>query len=405
MPRVSYPCLSSKCGKGVFKGIECEVCNRWAHPKCSGLSADVYSLYCQSTWAQWVCMPCKEAARFAFQRETRAVETSHGENFPDRSGTKSLPTAAARRSYAEVASTPAGTASSGRPGNLSVALSSTPVRQVVSGVGTKIAGKRKQPVKRPLANRQGKDSGVSHPELKALERHVMDLQRQIHTMNKAPGRRLLILNREEPYIREAKARREMDHRRVLDILRLAGILHPGGIKRVHRVGTFKAPNPNRNSPPARPILVEFVAEQTRDLLLARSVLVAQRTGGRYLITPDGPNGNHRERLSGREVGINPEKPHAPIQPRRTFSENRIAHLPGVSPGVVVIEDILEDEQWQSCLQEDNEGEKASPKLSKEPPTEVAHQAEPLATSNVEKNLLSPRVLRPRTKQEGSMGSV
>ncbi|VDP90748.1 unnamed protein product [Echinostoma caproni] len=215
-------------------------------------------------------------------------------------------------------------------------------------------------------------------------------------MNKTSERRLLILNKEELYIRKANTRREFDHRRVLDILRLAGIQYPGGIKRVHRVGTYKAPNPNRNGPPARPTLVEFVVEQTSDLLLSRSVLLAQQKG-RYQIAPDGPN--------AREVGMNPDKIKDQVQTRGISSGSRAARIPGVSPGVVVIEDVLEDEQWQSCLQGDNVDEEASLRFSKEPLAEVAHQKDAQATSTAEKTCCPLRGLYPRPKQEGSMGNA
>ncbi|VDP75732.1 unnamed protein product [Echinostoma caproni] len=104
------------------------------------------------------------------------------------------------------------------------------------------------------------------------------------------------------------------------------------------------------------------------------------TGGRYQIAPDGPSGSHTERLSAPDVGINHGKRNDMVQTRVISSGSRSSRMPEVSPGVVVNEDVLKEEQWQTCLPADNVDEEASVRFSK---AKVAHQRDLQATSTTE----------------------
>ncbi|VDP93861.1 unnamed protein product [Echinostoma caproni] len=63
MPRVNFPCLNEVCGKKVISGIMCDVCEKWAHQKCTGVSADIHALYSKHNGLEWVCNVCKTIAR------------------------------------------------------------------------------------------------------------------------------------------------------------------------------------------------------------------------------------------------------------------------------------------------------------------------------------------------------
>lgn len=145
--------------------------------------------------------------------------------------------------------------------------------------------------------------GDSQGGLGRLERDIAALRQQLDELRKGGmlhnpmARNLLLLNIEEPFIREAKTRRELDRRRVEEILKMAGIPPGPVIKRSHRVGRWKPPNKDRQVNTARPILVEFRDPRARDLLLARARSIWGSTGGKVHIVPDGPRAGGQSRIS------------------------------------------------------------------------------------------------------------
>ena len=65
MPRVSSPCLFVGCNKKVVNGIACDICDRWAHKTCTGISENVYSLLKDVKALEWFCPDCKRRAKDA----------------------------------------------------------------------------------------------------------------------------------------------------------------------------------------------------------------------------------------------------------------------------------------------------------------------------------------------------
>ncbi|VDP28448.1 unnamed protein product [Echinostoma caproni] len=67
MPRVSYPCLNVSCGRRVVTGIECSICEHWAHKTCSKLSSELFKLYSNYADLLWICQGCREIAKSALK--------------------------------------------------------------------------------------------------------------------------------------------------------------------------------------------------------------------------------------------------------------------------------------------------------------------------------------------------
>ena len=70
MTYVSYTCLKNTCGKRVAAGIECDVCNRWAHKICSNIPNKLFKLYSEHTNLIWVCGNCRELAKQALKGQS-----------------------------------------------------------------------------------------------------------------------------------------------------------------------------------------------------------------------------------------------------------------------------------------------------------------------------------------------
>lgn len=445
MRRVSYPCMNSSCGKKVVKGIACDVCNGWMHAKCSGIPSACYQLYAEHEGLEWVCGRCKLAARNALG----TVDTTQQGCM----GTTRVYADASQISITNKSNThdegieirvPSPQESAPRP------LSSRKEAPVVSKRPTpsSVVGTLDEETGwRPSGRPQNKSTKAKKaPEKIDLEKKIQELAGQVNFLRqegrtKGPERHknLLILNREEPLIKEAKARRDIDRRRVYDILRMVGFNQKVHLKRVHRIGKWRPTGQSGPLQTARPILVEFADSRARDYLLSRAKEIEIRTGKRYKIVPD--NGPARN-LAGKEElprQINLPKPTRGPWPRVNAGIMRpilgpkimVGPLPrvGASVGrpilgahkqgetrkptpdlpVVVIEDVLEDEAWQSCTSDDDEPTKCGGMTS----TPICKTSEPTNSKsrvdgNMEltkiieeeadkqaKNVVSPRVLRPR----------
>ena len=428
MPRVASPCLAAECGKRVVEGIECDACLKWAHPKCSGIKPDNYKLYDKNLGLQWICSVCVELLR-ANLKEKRATEVPQA-NKPQ-SEDFINPTPATNRSYSEVASTTPGT---NEPRAQAKGQQKKGVSQ--SQKVPKLAPK-KQKVPPTAPPQKGEHQVRTEPpaavetvrglNVKSLEGKIRDLGEQLQAIRRLESfpinyqKTVLILNHEEPEIRESKARRDMDRKRVLDVIRIAGLTNVK-LRRVHRVGVWKRSSLD-GPQQARPILVEFFEPAARNILLANSERIFCLTNGRFKVVPDvsrtnrPPIGNkpgvadHIRAFKGRHGT-------QPLVSRGHFA--RGVPQPGLcrmSP-VVIIEDVLEDEEWKSCIQVEPQHEKCvmldvNPNVNAANPTPLRQastpaRAEPILGFSIEsilgtpadvpKNGLSPRVLRPRNKE-------
>ena len=256
------------------------------------------------------------------------------------------------------------------------ASASTPAQNNQQNVKSKRAKNRKNKPAAKIPN-EAKPSSNLERELREMKMEILALKKE------APRtKNVLILNGEEPYIKEAKARRDIDRRRVIDILRMVGMPGSTGIKRVHRVGKWRPPNPTGALAPARPLLVEFISGAARDVLLARAILIEKASHGRYKVIPDL---NRRYEIGNQEIGGMVKKGDCVSNPGKERYKKMIDKNP--IPGVVVIEDALEDETWQSCIYEvtakgeHSQADKRDPRGANETwATVAAHNITPLRTA-------------------------
>ena len=129
-------------------------------------------------------------------------------------------------------------------------------------------------------------------EIEKLQERVSTLEKELSHLRiesdiaLGRNRNILIFNNEEPVIRDAKARADIELRRVRDIMRMAGLPPYTLVKRVQRIGSWTKATDKLGQRVARPILVEFGNPAARDQVLCKSELICRITGGRYQITPD-----------------------------------------------------------------------------------------------------------------------
>lgn len=387
----------------MVNGIECGVCGRWAHKKCSLIRPDLYLVYRQHLDIDWVCMLCKDAARAAYQLEMKETETipiTEGSGKASYVGVTHAPT------YLEVAST----------AQMEVSKEAKGVKEIIKKMAQPVVGKKEAPVcppikknapKRKGGNKQqlGADNGVQS-SYQELEKKLEVLRREVDSLrpltNRKPQNTVLVLNNEEPVIREAKARRDLDRRRAMDILRLAGVNPVNALKRVHRVGVWKNPGPGRTNP-ARPIVMELSTPNVREMVLTRAAWIYRETNGRFNIVPD-------QRRPNGAPGWNPR----PLRWERRNDPRPQAfgnHTRNPS-GVVIIEDVMEqldESELQSEAGEDwvtiglrNKGDPATPiRRASTPLRDFEEETVRLRSfaesfeETIAKNEGSPRVLRPR----------
>lgn len=55
-------CVSCNEAVGGKDGIQCEICDKWAHGKCVGITGDIYKFVSNNTQIHWFCTVCNTAA-------------------------------------------------------------------------------------------------------------------------------------------------------------------------------------------------------------------------------------------------------------------------------------------------------------------------------------------------------
>ncbi|VDP92180.1 unnamed protein product, partial [Echinostoma caproni] len=129
-----------------------------------------------------------------------------------------------------------------------------------------------------------KPNGVKKNILYELEDQIKEISERLRSLKATEGgqtvvhKTLLILSNEDPLAKETKARREMDRRMVLDILRIAG-MERCKLKSFHGVSISGEGTKNGQPRAARPLLVEFSDQSSRNLLLANSGRIFNVTRG------------------------------------------------------------------------------------------------------------------------------
>lgn len=229
-------CGEQSCGGVVEKGIQCDRCLLWYHNACSRLDEESIALYSLHPNLKWICFHCVCLADTC----SRLLSGEHL--------IQSRHVAGGQNSFED-----------------------DNVQRLNKAEN--------------LIREQGSIIEALRTKLDELHSHF---EHYVRNTELAMGRQrnVLIYNREEPIIREAKVRRDMDRRRVQDILRMVGIPPLVGIKRIHRIGSWKNASVLHEKGLARPILVEFKNPLYRDLLLNRAGLLAAETNGRYQVAPD-----------------------------------------------------------------------------------------------------------------------
>ncbi|VDP94672.1 unnamed protein product [Echinostoma caproni] len=212
MPLANFLWLNEACGKKAVRGIICGVCEEWAHQKCTGDSSEIYALYCKHIGLKWVGNGCKTIARHhkakvaIAGKSPRLTETKRVES---KEVTSSVVTA---NTYAEVVK------------------KTPPSKPAPETRQMQPNAKIVKPKPKTENSRTAKGvHGILSNSLHHIESEPHKLRAEVASINAIRANRtsrcntLLLLNKEEPIIRESKTRRELNRRRVIDILRLVGL--------------------------------------------------------------------------------------------------------------------------------------------------------------------------------------
>ena len=279
MPKIFFPCLVKTCNKRVVKGIECSVCLNWAHKKCTGLPDNIYTLYCSYEELEWVCHNCVHVAKNALSKANGSGHKITPNYKKPAEPKATLPSATKpsgerERSYAWSVSH-----GSGRLNTPAINRQTGPISH-----STPMQTYSQNPWLRPkkVFKESNVEFDVFKKQLAVLTQQVMQLAAQKGQPSQESV--ILIHNKHEPFVREFKARKDLDLRKVKDVLRMSGIPANVGIRRIHRVGKWKAEM--NGSSHARPILVEFKSAKWRDALLTKAEQIMTRSNGRYQVSPD-----------------------------------------------------------------------------------------------------------------------
>ncbi|VDP95137.1 unnamed protein product [Echinostoma caproni] len=211
MPRVNFPCLNEVRGKKVVSGIMCNVCEKWAHQKCTGVSTEICALYGKHSGLYWMCNGCETIAR---QHIAQSAVPGKSPRLTATKGVEIIEEMTAEvsaKTYAKVVKKSPGKPS---PGTRQLQPNAKTVKSKPKTVNPRIVkGAR----------------GILGNSLHHIESKLHRLRAEIDSIKAVRVNRtsqyntLLVLNKEEPIIRESKTRRELDRRRVTDILRLVGL--------------------------------------------------------------------------------------------------------------------------------------------------------------------------------------
>ena len=68
MPNWKYPCIKVNCQKPVKsnqKGLQCNICEKWIHLKCTDLTVTQYELLKDNADLPFYCLNCKPRSIYA----------------------------------------------------------------------------------------------------------------------------------------------------------------------------------------------------------------------------------------------------------------------------------------------------------------------------------------------------
>ena len=176
---------------------------------------------------------------------------------------------------------------------------------------------------------------------------------------------------------------------------MVGLRAPIFTNRIHRVGKWIPKENSGETSHGRPLLVEFRYQHDRDSFLACAAKIAEETGGRYNIAPD----TYRARTLSLSPRNNPRQDLVAIGRPVAYSLSGSKRDPGdVDEAAWVSCSELNSSMWSVNTDFPHHPEDST--LMKEPLVplvDISRQS--LGTSSTPKNVPSPRVLRPRVKQD------
>ena len=214
-------CLKVGCKRKVVScGIECDICGRWAHPKCSGLKNRVFKLYEREADLIWVCQPCRDRFR------SKATAPSSDTPIADISGHS------ASDSEDEFDDCMSAIVAVDPPQTEDPSDHGTEVHSRISGIEAKLDRMATQ-LQAVVDKARAHETGINR-----------SLSQLSSSVNAVTGRNknLLILNAPERTARMAKQRRRQEAALVHTILRAANVPPGTQWQRAHRLGRWEASN-------------------------------------------------------------------------------------------------------------------------------------------------------------------
>ena len=232
-------CLKADCNRKVLRsGIACDVCEKWAHPKCSGLDPSAFRTYESTEGLIWVCLPCRKSLSDLL-------------NIPSNSSTD--PTL---------------------DSPVNTGISNPKLDQLQARVATL---ESKLLLLTQHVSHVANDGRATHMK---VENSLADVDAKLDVAI-GRSRNVLVLNIPEPFMGSKKQRVDRDAQHIRSILRAAE-LPTAKWKRAHRIGKWS--DATCNSP--RPLLIELFNQGTRDILLSRNPEIMQRLNGSIRLIPD-----------------------------------------------------------------------------------------------------------------------
>ena len=296
MPRVSAICLYADCGKKVSTGIACDICDRWAHKNCTGLTDRTYSTLSEDKDLQWFCPDCKARAKDSwlslpsspsFQVTSPTVRhaspPTQSQASPSRSGNGKVQKAAAtsaqkptpkRHTVVSPASSKGQRCTSSGVSKRTSDRLSTFSTEEWRTVNRSKHRERKQ-VSTPVGNRN------LEKLLRDLLIRVDDVGRLQRRYENNLGRsKNILIIAPESEIPDAKQRHSKERELALSVLRSTGLSPLPRWVRIHRVGRW-----NPSQPSQRPLLLGFKSTYERDQILAKAELVSSVLSN-VMVKPD-----------------------------------------------------------------------------------------------------------------------
>ena len=275
MPNTATICLKKGCREAVvLSGIECTICERWAHPDCSGQTAKAFELYKENADLAWTCQPCCLCFRGVLQsqREERRLKRKHRKRNPGHISQLSNPDESEGNSTEDEftdCESVAPPVTSETP-MIPVVGAPNPIDTRLSAIESRLE---------LLSGQLQETVAVTKAAKVKIQGDVSRLHSSVESIT-FRQRNALLLDIPEVKGSTQKMRRSREVAFVRSVFRAAQLPPDTKWIRVHRVGKWTE---DRLVAP-RPVLVEFTERSAREMLLARKNSAA----GITRVVPDSP---------------------------------------------------------------------------------------------------------------------